>query len=266
MELSIEIVKALHESGLDRQTVENMLSHYRKMRWEYAMADHEAVGMHAGKFCENASNLVLSILTGQMEERPQLGNVLTKIDKAQPNTQVDDMIRVTIPRMLRAVYELRSKRGTVHVNLRMKVNEIDSKLTLDICSWILAEFLRVYHSSDMDIAWKLIDRVSKVQLPFIDEYRGKKLIMNAKLSVPEEVLLHLINAGVEVPVDELIKWIPNADRNHVLTVLRQLHDKRLVHYDEGFAKITPLGATEAGRLISELQPTPTDLKELNSNK
>ncbi|MEM2974739.1 MAG: hypothetical protein QW112_03920 [Candidatus Micrarchaeia archaeon] len=253
MELSAEIIKTLSESGLDKQTVENMLSHYAKMRWEYVMADHEAVGMHAGKFCEHAANLVLKILTGQLKERPRLDVVLSLIDKAQGNASVDEMIRVTMPRMLRAVYELRNKRGAVHANLALKVNKIDAHVALNICSWVLAELVRIYYTGEMEASWKLIDKISRIDLPFIDEYRGRKLIMSLKLSVAEEILLHLTNVGVEIPVDALVTWIPGVDRNHVLTSLRQLRDKRMVWYEGEATKITPLGAIEAERIVKKIE-------------
>jgi len=245
---SNSILEILETDRLHRSSLENMIIHYKEMRIYYALNKPEEIGLHGGKFCEHAANLVLWILKKEIHDKPKIEEILQKIDKAQ-NNSTDDMIRITIPRMIRAAYEMRSKRDSVHVNREIKVNDIDARVLLAICGWILAEFLRAYGTKDIKKAAELIDKISKVDIPLIDDYKDRKLIMSPKFSVPEEVLIHLTNMQVEVDVNDLVKWIPNLKINHLRTVLRQLKEKRFVYYEGDLTKITPLGTEETGRII-----------------
>jgi hypothetical protein len=249
-----DLVTALKSSGkLDSELVDNIVRHYKEMRNHYVFGRFEETGLHAGKFCENAANLVLYILTGKIETSPQLGNLLDDIEKAQSSVKnVDDMLRITIPRVLRAAYEIRNKRNTVHENMKIDLNEIDSRCMVSLCSWVLSEFIRIFYTGSMNEATNLIERIIQIDFPFIDDYDGKKLIMSNNLSVPEEVLVHLTNVRVEVDIEELAKWIPNTDINHIRTVLRQLKEKRFVYYEGNIAKITPLGANSARETLTKV--------------
>jgi len=249
------LVSALNANGkLDKELIDNIVRYYNEMRNYYALGKFEETGLHAGKFCENTANLICYILTGKVEKNPQLGNLLDEIEKVQSSVKnVDDVLRITIPRVLRAAYEMRNKRNTVHENMEIDLNEIDSRCMVSLCSWILSEFVRIFYTGNMSEATSLIERIIQIDFPMIDDYEGKKLIMSNNLSVPEEVILHLTNIGIEIDVEELTKWIPDSDVNHIRTVLRQLREKRLVYYEGNITKITPLGAESARETLMKLK-------------
>lgn len=220
------IKKQLIDAGLHKDSVERMINHYKDMRFYLSAGKFEEAGLHVGKFCENVGNLILSILGQEIELRPELGKILDKIEEVNNIPNVDTMVRITIPRVLRAIYDIRSKRDSVHVNLQIPVNHVDSNLSVNMCTWILSELIRVYGSpQNMDTAHDLINSLSETISPYVDEYKGKKLIMSNKLTVPEEIIVHLLNSHGEVLVEDLVKWIPNTNLNHIRTVLRQLQEK-----------------------------------------
>lgn len=241
------------EGEVNLKILENMINHYEKMRFEYVNNDYEALGLHGGKFCENAANLILSLLGETPEKNPQLGKILDKIEKIQSQTNdINPMIKITIPRMLRAAYELRSKRNTVHVSDEIDPNRMDGTNLVNLCSWVFAELIRNYYTGDMSKASEIIERITKIDFPFMDEFKGKKIIVAKNLSVAQKALLHLADTRIETPVDEIVEYIPNADRNHILTSLRQLRDNNLIHYDGELAKITvPLGIKEVEKIIKD---------------
>lgn len=242
------IINTIEIDNLHKESVEEMIRHYTDMRFYHTIGKSEEVGLHGGKFCEHAANLVLFVLDEQIIDNPEIEKILQQIDKSQ-NISIDQMIRVTIPRMIRAAYEIRNKRDTVHVNRKIKVNDVDARAILSICGWILAEFIRAYGTKDIEKASKMIDYVSKVDIPFIDDYKGKKMIMNSKLTVTQEILIHLMSVGIELDVNKLVEWIPDTNLNHIRTVLRQQQRKRTVHYERDLAKITPLGIKEVEEII-----------------
>src|SRR3989338_5191647 len=110
MTMTDEIKRQLVEGGLDEASVDRMLEHYREMRLYLGGGKYQEAILHVGKFCENAGNIILGLLGHPIEASPSLGLILTKIEKTQGDNNVDQMIRVTVPRFLRAAYEIRSKR------------------------------------------------------------------------------------------------------------------------------------------------------------
>lgn len=255
--LTNKIKKQLVEAGLDEGSVERMLRHYKDMRFHFGNGKYEEASVHIGKFCENAGNIVLDILGQPIESSPSLGpilNTIEKLEKNQISQDVDLMIKLTIPRFLRAAHDMRSKRDGVHTNLVIPVNHGDSSVAVQICSWVLAEFIRVYGApNNLTEARKLIDSLAQPLSPFFDEYNGIKLIMSNQLKVSQEILVHLNNSpGGELEVENLISWIPNADSNHIKTNLRQMAERRMVHYTRDKAKITPLGVKAIEDVIKGL--------------
>lgn len=229
-----------------------MLENYSEMRLFYGTGRYEVVGTYVGNFCENAANIVLQILTGDIDPTPSLGTILQEIERNNNDPSIDKMLRITIPRFLRAAYEMRSHRDTVHVNLEVPVNQSDQYVAVTMCGWILAEFVRIYGDAEAEEARELIEGLARNVSPYIDEYKGKRMVMTGELNVPEEILVHLYNAPGDVHIDDLVEWIPAAnDSNHVRTNLRRMEDRREVFYSGDYAKITPLGAEKAEKLIEE---------------
>ncbi len=253
MMLTNEIKRQLVEAGLDETSVEGMLSHYKEMRFYLGNGKYQEAILHVGKFCENSGNVILGILEQPLEKSPTLGSILTTIE-SQNNQKIDAMIRLTIPRFLRAAYEMRSRRNGVHTNLELPVNHGDANIAVQMCSWILAELVRVYGApKNLTESRKLIESLAQPLSPFVDEYDGRKLIMSNQLKVTQEILIHLNNSpGGELEIEDLVKWIPNATSNHIKTCLRQMMTKRTVHYTGDKAKITPLGSKAIEEVIKGL--------------
>jgi len=248
-----DIRNILVNGGLNEDLVRRLIRHYKDMRFYLSDNKYEEAGLHVGKFCENAGNIILDVLGQPIEMRPQMEPILQKIESYNRRTNLDPMVRITIPRFLRAAYEMRSKRDAVHVNLEISVNKSDSHVAVHICSWILSELLRVYGQKDMDKAAEIISFLSKDITPYLDDYEGKRLVMSNKLSVSQEILVQLLYANDNVPVKNLIEWIPKANANHIRTCLRQLEERRYIHYnkEKDVAKITILGINEAKKIIEE---------------
>jgi hypothetical protein len=253
MKTQEELLNALTNNGqLDKENLKNAMIEYNKMRLEYARNDPEAAALHGGKFCEYIGNLLLILFKVHDKDRPELGEILNEIDKLandRGNKNLDISLRLTIPRMLRAAYELRSRRGFLHVNKDININLIDSSALLKICSWILAEFIRLYYTGDMKTADELIETAITGDLPFIDEFRGKIMVFGRNLSVVEKVLVLLASLKVESKVETVYESLYKYGKNHVLITLRRLSERELIYYDNGYVKITPLGLSEADDII-----------------
>lgn len=253
MENQEELIKALTNNGrLDKENLEKALSEYDKMRIEYSSNDFEAAALHGGKFCEYIGNLLLILFGTTSKDRPELGSILNEIEKLannQNNQNLDVSIRLTIPRMLRAAYELRSRRNFLHVNNDININLVDSSTLLELCSWILAEIIRLYYTGDMKAAGEIVNSLITNRLPFIDEFHGKKILLAKNISAAQGILVLLAISKIETKVDNICESLPRFERNHILTAMRQLKDKGSIHYDGKIAKITPFGLNESKKVI-----------------
>jgi uncharacterized protein (DUF849 family) len=85
----------------------------------------------------------------------------------------------------------------------------------------------------------------------IQEVHGKRLVMHRELGLQEEVLVHLYALSHEVEADQLTAWIIGSNAHSVKSTLGTMKKSRKLHYDDGVAKITPIGVEEAEEVIEE---------------
>lgn len=248
-----EIRGQLVKAGLHEESVERLLDHYQDMRFYLGNQDYVEAGTHVGNFCENVANIILEEVGEGVNPHVSVGNFLDKIVNGHYDTSdTSPTIQTTIPRMMRAAYDIRNHRDSVHVNLKVPVNHSDTQSAVRMCSWILTELLRIYgDEDDVDEIATMIDGLASPMTPYIDSYQGKRLIMSQELSVEEEILVHLYAYGRPLDAEKLADWIIEADAHSVKSKLGNLKQARKVHYENGVAKITTLGIQEAEDIINE---------------
>lgn len=160
-----QIREELLEGGLHEESVDRLLDHYQSMKARMEDGEYDEAGTHLGNFCENMVNILRDQMGEDVLDRPSLGNFVNNSLSGNVGTSEPDSIRLQIPRVLRAAYDIRNNRDSVHVNLRVPVNHADTQAGFAMCSWMLAELLRVYgdgdHSDDMEEVGELIDEISE---------------------------------------------------------------------------------------------------------
>lgn len=216
-----------------------ILRNYRENRWEPAE-------LNGGKFCE----IVYSILKGHTDK-----NFAAKPFK--PNNMVDDCkalekcektysrsIRIQIPRMIIALYEIRNNRGVGHVGGDVNPNHMDATVVLSMCKWILTELIREFHKLNTQEASEIIELITERTLPIVWETNGKKRVLNPKLSYKDKSLLLLYSSTKEVKESELFNWVEHSNASIFRRdILVKLHVHKLVEYDktQQTILISPIG-------------------------
>lgn len=252
--MTLEAIRSqLLYADLHEESVNRMLDHYEDMRFYLGNEDYVEAGAHVGNFCENMANIIRAETDAGIDPNIGVGNFVNNIVNGHFDTDsLDRGVRLIIPRAMRAAYDLRNQRDSVHVNLEIPVNHSDTQTAVRLCTWMLAELLRVYgDEDDVDEIANMIEDLASPNTPYIDSYDGKRLIMSQELDVEEELLVHLQALGTEVDADTLSEWIMEADAHTVKSRLGNLKQARKVHYEDGIAKITPLGVEEAEEIIDE---------------
>lgn len=213
---------------------------YRERRWQYAELD-------GGRFCE----IVLCILKGYLDggnyppSASKGGDLKTQCEALAktPKTAGPDSVRITIPRALVALYQVRNNRDVAHVGGDVDANGMAATYVLHSVKWVMAELVRIFHSTTVESATSIVTALVDRTVPIIWEVGGVRRVLQPKMSMEDKTLL-LLYASINGATDkELARDLKVARVDNYRRVLGRLDDQVLVEYDDstGFATISPIG-------------------------
>src|SRR5687768_3642582 len=121
---------------------QEIVSNYSEHRWEPAE-------LNGGKLCEVVYTIVegaiIGVFAAKPSKPPNMIEACRGLEKkpAVPNRPGDRSLRVLIPRMLTALYEIRNNRNVGHVGGEVDPSHLDATAVLSMSSWVVAELVRV---------------------------------------------------------------------------------------------------------------------------
>lgn len=188
----ISQLKADLSSSIDVDVVNDLLVAYRELLAKHRAGDLQAALTKAGRFVEHALRLIEFVHRGSAPS--EIKSVASTIKALENETALPESMRLLIPRALYGmVYNVRSKRNAVHVK-EIDPSEIDVAMSVAAASWVLAEMLRTYHSSDDDKVKKAMAALSRTAIPYIETIDGEVVVGHA-VEPRIEVLMLLAHAG-----------------------------------------------------------------------
>ena len=170
------------------------LEHFQATTTEFQQgAWEEAIGK-GGKFVEAALK-ALYVHAGKTlppARKFKAGVVMDELEKV-PAADLDDSIRLTIPRACRFVYDIASNRGARHDPAEIDPNEMDARAVVAGTSWIVAEMLRHAQKGALDPAkvQELVDGLTQRQYPLIEDVEGRIYFHVPGASAREVALMSL---------------------------------------------------------------------------
>jgi len=227
-----------------------IVKNFRERRWE-------PTELNGGKLCE----VVYSILKGKADGRyPARARKPRNMVLACQSLETEAVgaprsIRIQIPRMLIALYEIRNNRNVGHVGGDVDPNHMDAVCVLQMAKWIVAELVRVLHDVETDTAAAVVERLVERETPLIWQVGGKRRVLSTTLSMRDKTLLLLHASDREVAESDLVSWLEHSNASvYRRDILRKLHRARLVEYDASgrTAEISPTGIAE---VEEQLLPT-----------
>jgi hypothetical protein len=208
------------------------------MRARLKEGKYDEAGTHIGNFCENMVNILLDQMGEPIASRPSVGTFVDRCTSGNIGTSEHDSVRLQIPRTLRAAYDIRNNRDSVHVNLKIPVNHADTQAGIAMCSWMLAEILRVYgdgaKTDNMEDIGGLIDEISN---PVTDKNPLQQLVSSQADFNREELLeavgtnIHIVEESGEVQPGEGFSNLKTKEKLIVL-MLGQLAAEDLGYIDK----------------------------------
>jgi hypothetical protein len=175
--------------------------------------------------------------------------VSAAIKAIENDAKLPESLRVLVPRIASAVlFDLRSKRGAAHVK-EISPRYIDAALAAQAASWILAEFVRLYHDADEATVGAAMAALMAGNIPLIEKF-DDEMVATTPLRPDTEVLL-MVSASEPDGIDrkglgQCVKQSPVA----ITRAVQKLEAARHIHRTKGGAfRITGPGERQ---LVAQL--------------
>lgn len=220
-----------------------IVTNYRLRHWETSE-------LNGGKLCEVTYTILRGIVEGgkfpAKASKPQnmvdACRALEREKKIYPHS-----VRILLPRVLVALYDVRNNRSVGHVGGDVDPNHMDSEFVLAMSKWVVAELVRIFHDVSVEEATEVVEVLSAREVPVVWDSGRVKRVMDPGLDTKTSVLLLLYASGDYASVDDLLEWTEYTNPSRFRKViLRELHQSRYVEYDQADSSvsITPRGSRE----------------------
>lgn len=225
-----ELVAALNE--IERN--------YRERRWEPSE-------LNGGKLCEICYTIVRGHVDGKYPARAAKPRNMADACKALEqldSSKFPRSLRIQIPRVLIALYEVRNNRGVGHVGGDVNPNAMDAAFVLSSSKWLVAELIRVFHEVGTEEAERAVEALIERASPVIWQLGDMRRVLATGLSMKNMTLLLLYHASGWVDERSLFTWVEHSNPSvYRRDVLAKAHKDRLIEYERTAmrATISPLG-------------------------
>jgi ribosome-binding factor A len=233
------------------ELAEDLTSSYEEILIEYRKGHWQGTLWKAGKFAENVFRILEFLLSGNVEkEAPSFRTLKEKLERAS-SEKLPESIRILIPRITSSlVYDPRSKRATVHVK-EINPDYLDANLVVSACSWILAEFVKLYHTSNPEKIG-LINELVQRKVPFIEKHKDK-VFVTKPIDCRSEILLLLLNSPDGIGRREIGTILGGYyTQGRITQSLQELEKERQILKTNDEYVISGVGETQINKVLSQL--------------
>lgn len=250
-QVSSALVGALQNAGVPSDLIAALVNAADEMATRYAEGDHRPAELNASDFVEAAFRVLEHLAFGQYTPRNRSLPALDTLCRQLEQSQLDDALRIHLPRLLRGVYDVRNRRGVGHLPGAVSANRSDAELVLTIVKWAITEFIRIYHTISHAAAQTLIDKFVIHRPVVVEVFDGEpRVLVTGNLSLPDSVLvlLHWHEPDIPTPTD-LATWL-RKPTHRVAEAIRRLDDRDLVHRTAGGrVHLTSPGRNRASTIV-----------------
>lgn len=217
---------------------DEIVRNYREGRWKASELD-------AGWFCEIAFTILEGHLDGdnyadKARKPSRFNDACKKLENAP--SSYPDSARLTIPRVLVGLYDVRNRRGVGHVGGEVNANHMDATFLLHSCQWVMAELVRMFHDTDVASATATVDALVDRTVPTIWDVGDARRLLDTSLSNKDSVLLLLYSVADGATDHQLARDLEKRPEN-LRKVLNKMHTERLIEFKKAgdTARISPTG-------------------------
>ena len=239
-------IERIFRGSFGEPLARSILDAYFEIKTNYYLERHRPTELEAGRFCEACIRCLQQIGTGK---HTPLNKRLKRFDfevndlEALDATRAHDSVRIHIPRLLQSVYGIRNRRDVGHIGGDVSPNEADCALVVSVCSWALAEIIRLVYDCSLTEAQKMVDALVEREVPILQEFDGSVKVLRPELSVGDKILAILYSKGEGgATTAELLDWIKPVKPATFKTAMNRLdNDKAFIYRSEYICRITKAG-------------------------
>lgn len=250
-------------AGLPAGLRDPLLKHFAEIATNFIEHRWEPAELNGGKLCEVHYSILNGAILGTFPSTPtkptkDMVQACRSLENtpSDPNRVGDRSLRILIPRMLVAIYEIRNNRNVGHVGGEVDPNLLDATAVYEIASWILAELIRVFHGVSIEEAREAVAALVERKVPLIWEIGEVKRVQDGRMSPRDQALLLLSANPGWISDKDLAKWVEYSSASMFRKrVLEPLHKARLIEFDRANSRahISPYGSKEVTDKILKLR-------------
>jgi hypothetical protein len=243
----VTLTPAAALGGLPSGLRQELLNEYAKITRNFRERRWEAAELDGGRLCE----IVYTILDGHLQgnqfaaqaSKPAKFDDACKKLEQTPKTAGSDSARITVPRVLVGLYNLRNRRGVGHVGGDVSANHMDATYVLHTAQWIMAELVRIFHNVTIDEATAVVDSLVDRTVAVLWSVGDVTRILDPSISLSDGTLLLLYSRIQGVNEADLVRSLEQNKISNYRRVLTRLHSQRLIEYNSTsrIATILPTG-------------------------
>jgi len=229
----LEEIRKSFEAQIPKEIVDQLLETYIEVKREYYLGHLRPNEVEGGRFAEAGFRVLESRTTGA---HTPLGRKIKDFERRcedlrnLPSTKFPDSVRLHIPRTLRLIYDIRSKRDAVHLADGIDPNLQDAGFIVASCDWVMAELIRLFHNVTPDQAHMIVDALVQRRCPSVQKFGDFFKTLNPKLGVSDRIVVLLYEKGLTgATTQELESWLKPSQRQNLNRTLHILeHEKDFV--------------------------------------
>lgn len=248
--LESELLASLPESlrGELLGAYSEILRNFRERRWEPAE-------LNGGKLCEIVYSILKGHVSGSFPKRSSKPRNMVEACRAlEHEPAFPRSIRIQLPRMLLALYEIRNGRGVSHVGGDVDPNHMDAVCVLEMSKWVMSELVRIFHDVRTEEATAVVDGLVERTLPIVWKVGENLRVLSSGMSMRDKTLLLLYHSRGAVDEEALCRWVEHSNATVFRRdVIRRAHKAKLVEYDPSgkTVEISPLGIAHVESTLLE---------------
>lgn len=224
-----------------------IIKHYRIGEWESSE-------LSGGKLCEIVYAIIKGHVDGKYPPKPQKPRnfVMACKQLERASKSLPRSIKIQLPRMLVALYEIRNNRNVGHIGGEVDPSYMDATVVLYMSKWIMAELIRIFHSTDTEKASKAVEDLVEREIPVVWKTNGTLRVLDTTLTMKDQTIAILYHSRDGEKESDLVNWLEYSNKSvYRRSVLKKAHRERLLEYNEKSSQvvISPKGMKYAEEKI-----------------
>lgn len=253
--MNLAQLKAEIAAASEPALADELVDAYEELKSRYFRHDFRPGELEAGRFAEAAFRILQLKATGSYtpvgKTMPKLPALIQNLESTDAS-KVHESIRLHIPRVLAAVYNVRNRRDVGHIAADVDANSMDAEYVVAACSWVLAEFIRLFHQCSPEEAQAYVEAIVRRRAPLVQMFGETPFVLQPGLPAKDEILILLYHQGsLGASLDQLDEWLPTVERKVMNARVSELErQRRYIRRMDGRIFITDTGSeTVESRLL-----------------